>query len=112
MKLDNPKAFVPLMTESIVLRNLRRGTVDTLTLYASVAAGNPYGATSGESPSCAQYSVSVLSAALTTPQAIIAGSTIEADPFGQWPELTIQRVYRLGGLTIFDCSSNEQGARA
>lgn len=111
MQLAFPKAFVPLMTETIVLRNLRRGTVDTLTVNASVAAGNPYQATSGDAAACAQYSVSVLSAALKTPQAIIQGSIIDADQFGQWPALTIQRIYKQGGLTIFDCSANEQGAR-
>ena len=112
MKLANPKAFTPFMTEAIILRNFRRGSVDTLTLNASVAAGNPYAATSGESASCSQYSVSVSSADIITNQSIVQGSTVEADPFGQWPELTIQRIYKLGGLTIFDCSANEQGARS
>jgi hypothetical protein len=111
MQLANPKAFVPLMSQSIILRNLRRGSVDTLTLKASVAAGNPYEATSGDAASCSQFTVSVMSAAIITPQAIIQGSTIEADPFAQWPELTIQRIYNQGGITFFECSANEQGLR-
>lgn len=111
MRLANPKAFVPLMSDTIIIRNLRRDSVDTLKINGSVVTGNPYQATSGDAAACAQFSVSVLSAALITPQAVIQGSIIEADPLGQWPELTIQRIYKQGGLTMFDCSAQEQGIR-
>ena len=111
MKLEFPAAFAPLMDSTVVVKiNAGQSSADTLSIKACVRAGNPNGATVGSSGDGEQWTVTFQETSWKSPRQPSRGTIIDADAMAhRWPRLTVQRVFRLGGLITFECSGNEKG---